>query len=157
MFLLGATGILLAWKNELKIMPPTVQSTVDNQNPISLDSIQQIALVFIKDSLKLDAEINRIDYRPSKGVAKIRFENHFTELQLDVFSGEIVSVKHRTADLIEMIHDGSIMDYLFGTKNDALKLFYSTLTSLGLMLLSISGFFLWFFPKKIKSIKSKVH
>jgi len=110
MLLLGVTGLLLTWKSELKFSPLT-QNAVGNQNLISLYTIEQNAISYI-DSLHLDNSIYRIDYRPSKGIAKIRFENHFTELQIDCFSGKIVSVKQRTADIIEMIHDGSIIDYV---------------------------------------------
>ncbi len=83
----------------------------------------------------------------------MRFENHFTELQIDCYTGKVISVKQRTDNVIEMIHDGSIMDYLFKSKSENIKLFYSTVTSLGLILLAFSGFWLWLKPKKIKKIK----
>ena len=63
--------------------------------------------------------------------------------------------KQRTADLIEMIHDGSIIDYLFKSKSENAKLLYSTLTSLGLILLGLSGFIIWIRPKQIKDLKRK--
>lgn len=151
MLLLGVTGLLLTWKSELKFSPPTQNATSD-QSLISLYTVEQNAIAYI-DSLQLDNTINRIDYRPSKGIAKIRFENHFTELQIDCFSGKIVSVKQRTSDIIEMIHDGSIIDYLLNSKSENAKLFYSSLVSLGLILLAISGFMLWLKPKQIKKLK----
>jgi hypothetical protein len=83
----------------------------------------------------------------------VRFENHFTEIQIDCYTGEVLSVKQRTADIIEMIHDGSIIDFLFKNQSTPFKLFYSTITSLGLMLLSFSGFWLWLKPKQIKRLK----
>jgi len=155
MLLLGVTGLLLTWKSELKFSPLT-QNAVGNQNLISLYTIEQNAISYI-DSLHLDNSINRIDYRPSKGIAKIRFENHFTELQIDCFSGKIVSVKQRTADIIEMIHDGSIIDYVLKSDSENAKLFYSSLASLGLILLAISGFMLWLKPKQIKKLKLAKH
>ena len=100
-------------------------------------------------------EINRIDYRPRKGIAKVRFEKHFTELQIDCYTGKIVSQKTRTADIIEMIHDGSIVDFLFNSNGKATKLFYSTLISIGILFLSLSGFWLWKKPKQIKKNKIK--
>ena len=152
MFLLGATGLLLAWKDQLQFKPKTQEAIANNRALISLDVIKNNAVKHI-ESLNLSPEINRIDYRPDRGIAKVRFENHFTELQVDCYSGEIVSEKHRTADLIEMIHDGSILDFLFKNQSAPAKLFYSTLTSLGLILLSISGFMLWLKPKQIKRLK----
>jgi hypothetical protein len=152
MFLLGASGLLLAWKDQLQFKPKTQESIANNRTLISLDVIKNNAIKHI-ESLNLSPEINRIDYRPNKGIAKVRFENHFTELQIDCYSGDILSENQRTADLIEMIHDGSILDYLFKNKSTPVKLFYSTITSLGLILLSMSGFMLWLKPKQIKRLK----
>lgn len=151
MLLLGVTGLLLTWKSELKFSPPTEKVSKNNQL-ISISQIELSAIQFI-DSLHLDNTINRIDYRPSKGIAKIRFENHFTELQIDCYSGKIVSSKQRTADIIEMIHDGSIIDFVFKSESENVKLVYSSIASLGLILLSISGFLLWLKPKQLKRIK----
>ena len=156
MFLLGATGLLLAWKDQLQFKPKTQEAIANNRALISLDVIKNNAVKHI-ESLNLSSDINRIDYRPDKGIAKVRFEYHFTELQVDCYSGDIVSINQRTDNLIEMIHDGSIIDYLFKNQSTPAKLFYSTLTSLGLMLLSFSGFMLWIKPKQIKKHKTKKH
>ena len=153
LLLVGVTGLLLTWKDELKLNPPSTL-VKSNHSLISLKSIEDIAL-HTADSLKLDNTINRIDYRPSKGIAKVRFENHLTEIQIDCYTGDILSVKQRTADLIEMIHDGSIIDHLFKSKSENIKLLYSTLTSLGLILLGLSGFIIWIRPKQIKGLKRK--
>lgn len=153
LFLIGVTGLLLTWKDELKLKPPS-QNIVQQQNLIGLKSIEDIAKIY-SDSLNLDNTINRIDYRPSKGIAKVRFEYHFTELQINCYTGDIISVKQRTADIVEMIHDGSIIDYLFKSDSHYTKLLYSTLTSLGLIILSISGFMMWLKPKQIKALKQK--
>ncbi|WOD42430.1 PepSY-associated TM helix domain-containing protein [Hwangdonia lutea] len=152
MFIMGATGLLLAWKDQLQFKPSTQKSIANNRDLIALDVIKDNAVAYI-EKMNLSSEINRIDYRPNKGTAKVRFENHFTELQIDCFSGEIISKKQRTADIIEMIHDGSILDYLFKNQSKPLKLFYSTATSLALILLSFSGFWLWLKPRQIKKIK----
>ena len=153
LLLVGVTGLLLTWKDELKLNPPS--TLVKSYNSlISLKSIEDIAL-HTADSLKFDNTINRIDYRPTKGIAKVRFEHHLTEIQINCFTGDVLSAKQRTADLIEMIHDGSIIDYLFKSKSENVKLLYSTLTSLGLILLGLSGFIIWIRPKQIKGLKRK--
>lgn len=154
LFIMGATGLLLAWKDELKLKPPTTTIKANERQLISLDSIKYNAVTHI-ENLGLSSEIDRIDYRPNKGVAKVVFVNHFTELQVDCFSGNIISEKTRTADVIEMIHDGSIVDFLFKNSSKPAKLFYSTLTSLGLIFLAFSGFWLWWKPKRIKILKTQ--
>ena len=150
--IMSASGLLLAWKDQLGLKPSTVKVTANNHSLISLDKIQQNAIHYI-DSLKLSTKINRIDYRPGKGIAKVRFEDHFTELQINCYTGEILSEKTRTADIIEMIHDGSIVDYLLNFKLNPLKLFYSSIIGLGLLFISFSGFLLWLKPKQIKKNK----
>lgn len=151
--LISITGALLAWKKELYLQPPTSKITHNNKILVPLEKIEQNAIAYI-DSLQLSTTINRIDYRPTKGIAKVRFEDHFTELQINCYTGKIVSVKQRTDTIIEMIHDGSILDFLI--KNDAsvFKLFYSSIIALGLIFISVSGIILWINPKKIKKIKS---
>ncbi len=156
MLLLGSTGLLLTWKSELNLQPPSQQGSTKNNTLISLDQIHKTAIHFA-DSLKLSNTIDRIDYRPNKGIAKVRFTNHFTELQIDCYTGNILSVKQRTDSIIEMIHDGSIIDYLFGSTSENAKLLYSSITSLALLLLAFSGFWLWFKPKQIKHHKTKKH
>lgn len=151
--IMSISGFLLTWKDELQLKPSSGSSSGKGKL-ISLSQIEETAIHYV-DSLKLSNVINRIDYRPNKGIAKIRFEHHFTELQIDCYTGAIISQKTRTADIIEMIHDGSIIDYLFNGKEHPTKLFYSSIISLGLLFLSISGFWLWLKPKQIKKNKLK--
>lgn len=155
MFFMGVTGLLLGWKKNTGLLPSTKKGTNNESITwVSLDNIQHIAKQFAEDSLKLSSEIDRIDVRPQKGVAKIVFTNHFTELQIDCATGKILSVTQRNSDIIEKIHDGSILDFWVKTKNDEIKLFYTTIVSLGLILLSFSGFWLWYNPKRIKKQKA---
>lgn len=150
---ISITGALLAWKSELYLKPSTDKISARNNALVSLETIEKNAIAYI-DSLQLSTTINRIDYRPTKGVAKIRFEKHFTELQINCYTGKVISVKQRTDSIIEKIHDGSIVDYFI--KNDAsiFKLVYSTILALGLIFISVSGIVLWINPKKIKKIKN---
>lgn len=154
MFIIGATGVLLGWKKQADFTPPTQKGISKNAAEwISLQQIQNIATVYAKDSLHVTPDIDRIDVRPGKGVAKILFESHYTELQVDLTSGKIVSTEKRWNDFIEHLHDGTIVDRLIGNDGDHSKVTYTTLTSLGLMMLSFSGFWLWFNPKRIRKIK----
>jgi uncharacterized iron-regulated membrane protein len=153
MFLVGVTGLLLTWKDELRLKPSSAKVAAENRPLIPLQIIEDNAVAYI-ETLQLSSEINRIDYRPNKGIAKIRFEQHFTELQIDCYTGAILSEKTRTADIIEMIHDGSIIDYLFSSSSSTVKLVYSTFTSLGLLFLSLSGFVLWLRPRQMKKLKN---
>jgi len=156
MLLLGVTGLLLTWKAELKLQPPSQYSDISNQSLVALSVIEQNAIDYV-EALQLSSTVNRIDYRPSKGIAKVRFEDHFTELQIDCYTGKVIAIEQRTDNIIEMIHDGSILDYLFKNKSENIKLLYSSITSLALILMAFSGFWLWLKPKQIKSHKTKKH
>ncbi|SDY84593.1 PepSY-associated TM region [Rhodonellum ikkaensis] len=156
LLVIGTTAILLAWKKQLELVPKTQGTRVEVRTHwISLDSMIIIGQEYMRDSLGKTAEIDRLDVRPGKGIAKVVFKGHFTELQIDGFTGEILSVKQRNSDLIEKIHDGSIIDFLIDPNSERAKLIYSTLTSLVLIFLCISGFYLWHNPRKIKKIKAQ--
>lgn len=87
-------------------------------------------------------------------MAKVTFKTHFTEVQLDGMSGEVLSIETRHSDWIEKVHDGSIVDYYLGG-DEVAKLTYSTLTALGLILMSLSGFYLGYYPKVIRRLKGR--
>ncbi|MEN2282508.1 PepSY domain-containing protein [Algoriphagus sp. SE2] len=151
-FIIGITSILLAWKKKVELLPPTIKS----QSEIKKDWISPAEMISVAqsvmDSLGESTEVDRIDIRPDKGIAKVTFKTHFSEVQVDGFSGALLSVDTRHSDWIEKVHDGSIVDY-YWTGGEGVKLTYSTLTSLGLILMSISGFYLWYFPKRIRKLK----
>ncbi|OOG72795.1 PepSY-associated TM helix domain-containing protein [Algoriphagus sp. A40] len=152
-FLIGITSILLAWKKKAELLPPTLETKIQQGNwisPAEMVSIAEAEMAKIGES----TEVDRIDIRPDKGVAKVTFKTHFTEVQLDGFSGEVLSIETRHSDWIEKVHDGSIVDFYLGG-DEATKLTYSTLTALGLILMGISGFYLWYFPKVIRRLKGR--
>lgn len=152
-FLTGVTAILLAWKKKVELLPPTQQSQQTGGDWIVPSEMIRIGEEEMK-RLGMDPEIDRIDIRPDKGIAKLRFKSHFTEVQLDGYSGAVVSIETRHADWIEKVHDGSIVDFYF-TEGEGAKLTYSTLISLGLIGMGISGFYLWYYPKVIRGIKKE--
>ena len=152
-FIIGITSILLAWKKKAELLPPTLETKIEQGDWISPAEMVRIAEAEMA-KIGESTEVDRIDIRPDKGVAKVTFKTHFTEVQLDGMSGEVLSIETRHSDWIEKVHDGSIVDfYLEG--DEATKLTYSTLTALGLILMSISGFYLWYFPKLIRRLKGK--
>ncbi|MCU0345771.1 MAG: PepSY domain-containing protein [Saprospiraceae bacterium] len=155
MLLIGLTGVLLGWKRQTGIAPPTMNGS--NPSPtawISIDSIQQIALAQVA-SLQLDPQIDRIDIRPDKGIAKVIFAHHYTELQIDCSTGKLLSQETRLHDFVEHLHDGTILDRLFGNKNDPVKTTYTTITSLALISLSFTGFWMWLNPRRMRKMKGK--
>lgn len=147
----GVTSILLAWKKKVELLPPTQKTKVENGTwilPSEIVKIGEEEMVKIGE----DPEVDRLDIRPDKGIAKVTFKTHFTEVQVDGYSGEVLSVSTRHSDWIEKVHDGSIIDF-YWTGEEGAKLTYSTLTALGLLFLAFSGFYLWYYPKLIRRLK----
>lgn len=158
-FFISVTGLLLGWKKHSGglILPKTESGVSTNLKEwLSYDSLNALAIQTLRDSLPdKSSAIDRIDARPEKGIVKFVFRDHYTEIQLDATTGSTLSVNQRTSDIIEQIHDGSIFDFAFSTGNGQVKLGYTTITGLSLLLLTITGFFLWLNPIRIRSQKHK--
>ena len=72
LLIIGVTAILLAWKKEMKLIPKTQSTQVENPGDwISLEQMIGIGQTFIRDSIGKSDLIDRVDVRPDKGIAKI--------------------------------------------------------------------------------------
>lgn len=146
-FVIGITSILLAWKKDVDyLMPPTARGTqAELSEWLPADELLAIAQRTLQDSLgdEYGTEIDRMDYRPAKGTIKFRFEGHLQEVQLDGVTGKVLSLGARRADLIESIHDGSVV-------SQPIKVIYSTLMGLAVLVFTGSGFWLWYGPKRMR-------
>jgi Trk-type K+ transport system membrane component len=154
-FIVSITSLLLGWKkNSYGFILPETETGVssDLKDWMSIDALQTIAFNTLENSIdkNIKLELNRIDIRPDKGVAKFNFENDYWEVQLDGATGKVLAVSKRNSDLIENIHDGSILDILFNTNSDILKLVYTTMMGTALLTFTITGFWLWYGPKRMR-------
>lgn len=152
---ISLTGLMLGWKKNSGglILPESYKGTsTDLKDWLPIDSLHTIACKILHDSvspgLKLDLE--RIDMRPDKGMLKFVFLDHFWGIQLDAATGKLLHIERRRSDFIENIHDGSILDYLFDTKKEQIKLIYTTIMGLSLLTFTVTGFWLWFGPKRMR-------
>jgi hypothetical protein len=154
-FIVAATGFLLGIKKHSggMILPESKKGTsAELSDFLPLDSLQNNANRFITEYLKESnpSEIDRIDVRPDKGMVKFTFKSNFYEVQLDGATGSLLQIDLRRSDVIEKIHDGSIVDYYLGFESGVFKLIYTIIMSLALMLFTITGFWLWYGPKKMR-------
>ena len=83
-------------------------------------------------------------------MVKFIFENHYWEVQLDGATGKLLQIGKRHSDFIENIHDGSILDSYFETPQNQVKVIYTSIMGSALLLFTITGFWLWYGPKKMK-------
>lgn len=154
-FVVSVTGLLLGWKKHSGglILADTAKGTTSELSDwLPLDSLHDIACRILHDSVSPDLSLNldRIDVRKDKGTVKFVFSDHFWGLQLDGATGELLQIEQRRSDYIEKLHDGSILDYYFGTSNGQIKLFYTTIMGLALLIFTITGFWLWYGPKQMR-------
>jgi uncharacterized iron-regulated membrane protein len=153
-FIVAITGTLLGWKKNsggLVMAKSYTGSSTNLKDWLSIDSLHHKACAFLKDSVSKDlsTEIDRIDIRKEKGMVKFTFTKHFTGLQLDGSTGNILHIEKRRADYIEKIHDGSIIDFYFGW-NGYFKLIYTAVMGIALLIFTITGFWLWYGPKRMR-------
>lgn len=156
-FVVSVSALLLGWKKDSGgiILPETMQGTsTDLKQWLPLDSLHAIAFRTIRDTLETEEkpELDRIDIRKEDGIVKFDFKTDYLGLQLDGATGKVLQFGTRRSDLIEDIHDGSVLDDLFGT-NGVWKLFYTTIMSLALFIFTATGFWLWYGPKRMKKSK----
>jgi hypothetical protein len=159
-FAVSITALLLGWKKNSGglILPKTsIGSTTDLNKWLTIDSLHKIAIKILHDSIdkNLSPELDRIDIRNNKGVVKFVFVDDYWEIQLDGANGKALQILKRRSDLIEDLHDGSFLDYYFKTDGEPFKLFYTSLMGLALFTFTVTGFWLWYGPKKIRNQKKK--
>ncbi len=150
LILSALTGVLLGWKKNVDLLQPPTQKGVElNMSAYKpVEELAAAALVAV-DSLGLTSDnFDRIEYRPTKGIAKVLFDTGSWEVQVDATNLEVLSVAKRHSDWIEHIHDGSIISETF-------KLISMNILGIGLVFLSITGLWLWYGPRKIRSLKNK--
>jgi uncharacterized iron-regulated membrane protein len=154
-FFISITGILLGWKKnsaELLLAKSYQGTTSDLKKWLPIDSLNNIASSILHDSISpnLSTKIDRIDIRKEKGMVKFIYQDHYWGIQLDGATGKLLSLRMRRSDFVENIHDGSILDISLNTKNGLIKLIYTTISGLALLTFTITGFWLWYGPKRIR-------
>ena len=154
-FFVSVTGLLLGWKKNsggLILSKSYIGTSTDLKDWIPIDSLHTIACNILHDSVSADLslELDRIDIRKDKGMVKFVFIDHFWGIQLDGSTGELLYIERRRSNIIENIHDGSILDHYFGTSKGQIKLFYTSTMGLALLTFTITGFWLWYGPKRMR-------
>lgn len=157
----SVSGLLLGWKKNSGglILPKSFEGTSEDlADWISVDSLHKNACRILLDSISpdLSTELERIDIRPDKGMVKFVFVDNYIGIQLDGATGNLLHIETRRSDFIENIHDGSILDYLFKTKNEQMKLVYTSITGLALFSFTVTGFWLWYGPKRMRRKSSNL-
>jgi len=153
-FVVSITGLLLGWKKNSGgvILSKTYEGTsADLKDWLTVDSLHKNAVQIFRDSISktLSVELDRIDIRQDKGAVKFVFTDGFWGVQLDGATGKLLHIERRRSDYIEKVHDGSILDYYFNTSG-WIKLIYTTVMGVALLIFTVTGFWLWYGPKRMR-------
>lgn len=159
-FFISVSGLLLGWKKNTAgmILPESQKGTsTDLRDWLPVDSLHTIACNTLHNSVspQLSLELDRIDMRKDKGMVKFVFVDEYYEVQLDGATGDVLSIGQRHSDFLEKVHDGSILDRYLGTSG-VIKLVYTTVMGLSLLIFTITGFWLWYGPKKMRKAKKPI-
>ncbi|HRB01395.1 MAG TPA: PepSY domain-containing protein [Ignavibacteria bacterium] len=159
-FFISITGLLLGWKKNSGgvILPKSYTGTsTDLKDWLPIDSLHKISDSIILDSVSADLslELERIDMRKDKGMLKFVYIDGFYGIQLDGATGKLLHIERRRSDFIENIHDGSILDYFFETTSEQIKLVYTSVMGLSLLTFTVTGFWLWYGPKRMRNRPGK--
>jgi hypothetical protein len=133
------SGLLLQTKKHWSWVQPTEQRGSSKTPQIAWETLLSSLVATPALGVRGWEDVNRIDVRPDRGVAKVRLRSGL-EVQVDLGTGRVLQSAYRRSDVIEAIHDGSF----FGGNWSKLGLFLPT----GLLLLFLwgSGLFLFFVP-----------
>jgi hypothetical protein len=147
LFLVAVSGIILGWKKNSfgYIHPDSYQGTTSDLSQwLPLDSLHAIAIMTLRETGNghLSEELDRIDIRPEKGMVKFVFARHYHGIQLDGATGRLLHLEHRRSDLVEDIHDMSLVDKLLGIDGEVFKLIYTSFTGLSLLVFTVTGIWL---------------
>jgi uncharacterized iron-regulated membrane protein len=146
-FVIALTGSLLALKKDFDaLQPPTREGTPGLPERPLADLARAVAMVPGHGQVTWQ-DIDRIDIRPSDGIAKVIL-NSRTEVQVDLATGRPVQLGYRTSDLLETIHDFSLI-------GDWAKYALSLGSGIALLLMSGTGVYLFLLPMLVKRRKRR--
>jgi hypothetical protein len=149
---LAITGVALNHKRALGLMPdPARPGPVALRDAPSLADFERLARVALAagrqgaDAVDVPAragaiEIDRMDVRPGHGLVKVRFDDaDVTEVTLALADGAVLHVGARGDVFMEKLHSGE----LFGDG----WILLSDGAAVALLILTLSGLWLWLFPR----------
>lgn len=149
--LVAATGFLLLLKKDYDWLQPGTQRGAGAETAADFLPLDEVfaaardhAAANDTDGFATLDDIDRVDFRPGRGIHKVRSNTTVggapLEIQVDAVTGEVLAGPDmRRSDLLEQLHDGSFFgDWAHGWVMPA--------TALGLLVLTMSGLWIWIEP-----------
>jgi uncharacterized iron-regulated membrane protein len=140
LLVISITGVLLNHKRGLGLMPEvdhTPSGAFTTALPLAELASRALAAVGVEGG---PAAIDRMDVRPRDGLVKVRLRDaSSTEVTVDIVTGSILHIGPRGDVFLEKVHSGEALGSPW--------VLLSTIAAIGLVVLLISGYWLWLVPK----------
>jgi len=152
-FLIGLTGSLLSFKSAFtKVIfeNKIISSESKLSKTLPLDSLEKIAISVLNDKANTKfKKSEKVEIKIAKGTVLFYFKDAYS-IQLNGASGAPILIEKKFGGIIQDIHDGAILDSLLTNKFSLSKKVYSIIMGLSLLILTITGTYMWYKPKMIK-------
>lgn len=147
LILVIGSGLLLQVKKQVTwVQPATVRGT--GMSPeVPWQTILDSTMTVSESEVQNWSDIDRVDVRPGKGVAKVQCKNRW-EVQIDLATGDVLASNYRRSDFIESLHDGSFF-------SEGAKLWVFLPNGVVLLGLWCTGVYLWWLPFGVKRKKRR--
>lgn len=142
LILIALTGFVLALKSVLPgVRPPTRGGSHEGAFGQFLhpDQAVQAAIGAGLPGLQSLEDVDRLEIHAGKGIYKVLSKEGYHEVQVDGGSGKVLSISRRNDQLMEDIHDLSIL-------HPVLRITLLPVVAAVLLLLGISGVVMYFTP-----------
>jgi uncharacterized iron-regulated membrane protein len=152
-FLIGLTGSLLSFKSVFtKVIFENKEISGDSKLTaiLPLDSLETIATSTLNEKANTKfKKSEKVEIKIAKGTVLFYYKDAYS-IQVNGASGAPILIEKKFGGIIQDIHDGAILDSLFTNKLSLSKKVYSIIMGLSLLLLTITGTYMWYKPKMIK-------
>ena len=146
--MVAITGVLLSLKKDFDVLqPPTAAASAPGLPATPLDRLFVAVADRSGDSDMSWRDIDRIDVRPSDGLAKVILKDR-TEYQVDLHTLEVLQTGYRTSDFLETLHDFSVLGN-WG------KYLLSLPTGIALLVLWATGAYMFIKPLLVRRRKRR--
>lgn len=143
LLIITVTGVILMFKKQSDWIQPPTQKGVGKTPTVFFEEMLDTLRTVDGAEVASWKDIDRIDVRPSKGVAKVQLDN-LLEVQLDLQTGDVLQVMKRRSDVIEDLHVG-------GYWGDGVKFGVFLLSAVGLLIQLLTGVYIF-----LKMLNSKL-
>lgn len=142
------SGLLLQMKKHFNWVQPEEKRGTGAAPAVDLEQILASAKSGSGVEVRGWEDVNRIDVRPSKGMAKVWLQSGW-EVQVDLGTGRVLQTAYRRSDLIESIHDGSV----FGGEWTKLGIFFPA--GIVMLVMWLTGLWMFLVPLAAKRRRRK--